>query len=291
MCLNLFFTRCISVLNGDYPFFLYIAITMKHVLSVALLFFCTAIAAQELTIPVRFKSKTESTPYRYVGSDAFGWQYMLAENTFRKQMGNVHIEYQSLSLGNVYKADIQNPLQIVLFYRQFNTVVLLDNQLNETRRINFSDMPDPLITEAVGLASQNRLWIFDANTQQLGLYDLARAAFRPVTPPFTATITYYQSDYNYFYWIDSTGNCYVSNLFGNIQLLGTIPAYDQVQIVSSKLVLVKKDNTLLLYNMQTGTRTAIDILEKSFTGFHYSPQILSIFTENELNQYEIILPE
>jgi hypothetical protein len=31
----------------------------------------------------------------------------------------------------------QNPLNIVLFYENFNVVILLDNQLNETQKINF----------------------------------------------------------------------------------------------------------------------------------------------------------
>jgi hypothetical protein len=45
--------------------------------------------------------------------------------------------YQNFSLGKITKVDLQNPLKIVLFYENFNTVVTLDNQLNEIQKSIF----------------------------------------------------------------------------------------------------------------------------------------------------------
>jgi hypothetical protein len=266
---------------------------MKKLLLI-LLIACAA-TAQELTVPVKFMSSLKSGNEQYVASDAFGAVYTLQDNELHKRKEGVLLKYKALSLGDITRIDLQNPLQIVLFYRKFNTVVLLDNQLNEVRRINFSQLQpsvtDPIIADATGLASQNRLWVFDVNSQRLGLFDLAQNNFKAITPPFTESIEYYHTDYNYFYWIDAANKCYAANLFGKVTFLGDVPKYDKVQMVSSTEVLYMKDNALYLYSLQAGTAKLIELVEKTFDGFQYSAQILSIFTDSEINQYKITLSQ
>ena len=264
---------------------------MKHLLLIALLFCCTGLSAQEIVIPVKVLANTKIGPMQYVGTDAFGWRYTIVDNEFRKEKDGQSLKYKSVSLGEISRVDLQNPLQIVLFYRKFNTAILLDNQLNETSRINFNDIPQPIIAEAVGLASQNRLWAYDVNTQELGLYDLARGEFKPITPPFADTIRYYHNDYNYFYWIDTTGKCYMANIFGKVTLLGSVPAFDRVQLLDSSALLFQKNGVLYHYNPATQTQSRIDTVEKSFESFHYASQILTIFTNSEIVQYQITLPK
>lgn len=252
--------------------------------------YCSAFA-QDISIPVKFLSKSKSVNERYIGTDAFGGVYTIADNEFRKQKDGIVLKYKNLSFGEIFTADIQNPLQIVLFYKKFNSVVLLDNQLNEISRINFSRIPQPLIAEAASLASQNRLWIFDITTQQIGLFDPAQNSYKTITPPLKDIIKYYQSDYNYFCWIDATNKCFAVNLFGKVVSLGNIERYDQVQFVSQSQVLLKKDNSLYLFNIQNGNTKHIDLVEKSFRSFYYKEQILSIFTDQEINHYKVTLPE
>ncbi|OYQ37936.1 hypothetical protein CHU92_07155 [Flavobacterium cyanobacteriorum] len=248
---------------------------------------------QELTVPVKFLSGFSARNEKYTGTDAFGAVYSVKDDEFHKLYEGVLLKYRALQLGNIYRIDLQNPLQIVLFYKKFNTVVLLDNQLNETARINFSDltMPVPLVAEAAGLAAQNRLWLFDINTMALGLFDLSQSNFRALTPPFTESPKYYQSDYNYFYWVDSANKCYACNIFGKITSLGSVPEHDSMQIISSAEAIVQKGNTLYVHNMQTGRSRQIALVEKTFEGFQYSAQILSIFTASQINQYKITVTE
>lgn len=251
---------------------------------------CTAAFCQEALLPVRIMATPKEKPERFVGTDAFGWEYVIADNEFRKQKDGRVMKYKNVALGDIYNADLQNPLQIVLFYRKFNTVVLLDNQLNATTVINFNELPKPIIAEAVGLASQNRLWVYDVTTQQTGLYDPKLNAFRTLTPPFNDGIAWYQSDYNYFYWADTAGKCFALNLFGAVTALGSIPHFDAAQLLSPDTMLLQKDNTLYQYTLDTQKLTPVTIVEKSFRAFYYKDQILSIFTNSEFIQYKISLP-
>ncbi|RZJ79724.1 MAG: hypothetical protein EOO20_26600 [Chryseobacterium sp.] len=264
---------------------------MKKLLLFSLCLLFAAATAQELTIPVKLLSNAKSGIEHYKGTDAFGYIYTVKDNEFRKEKDGSIQKYKSVSLGEIYSVDLQNPLQIILFYRKFNTVVLLDNQMNEISRINFSDIPQPIIAEAVGLASQNRLWVYDITTQQLGLYGLPQGAFRTITPPFTDTIRFYQNDYNYFYWVDATGHFFMANVFGKVSAMGIMPQYDRLQVISARQVLLSRDNAVFLYDTEAKSLSRIETVEKTFRSFHYAAQILSIFTDTEINQYKIILPQ
>ena len=252
---------------------------------------CIALRAQDPAIPVTLLPDNDNGSRYYAGADAFGWIYEITDNEFSKRQGTTIVKYRNVALGEITRVDLQNPLQIVLFYRRFNTVVLLDNQLNEIRRINFSDVPQPIIAEAAGLASQNRLWVYDITTQQIGLYDLAQNTFRPLTPPSKDAIVHYRNDYNYFYWIDTTGKCFAVNLFGKVTALGSLPVFDHAQLLSETTALFSYSGTIYFYRLDTGTKTTLPLSQKSFKSFHYAPQILSIFTDSETIQYQITLPD
>lgn len=264
---------------------------MKILLAL-LLFISFSVKSQELVLPAELLTEfNQSLPERYWGTDAFGWKYTSARNEFRKAKGNVVVEYKAVALSTINSADIFNPLQLVLFYEKFNTAVLLDNQLNETTRINFSELQPPVVAEAVGLSAQNRLWVYDINTQQVGLYDPAPRQFKTLIPPFNETLKYYQSQYNSFYWVDNTNTLYSVNIFGKVNLIDKLPEFESLHIISSKQILLQINNSIYLYNTKTKQKQRIAIAEKSFKSFDYKTQILSIFTDNEIIQYKITLPE
>ncbi|WP_297332017.1 hypothetical protein [Flavobacterium sp.] len=261
-----------------------------------ILFVFTGADAQELSVPVKLLTDNEAAADRYAGRDQFGWHYTIANNEFRKQKDGVIVRYKAVSLGTIYRVDLQNPLQIVLFYKKFNTVVMLDNQLNETARFDFNEIVPqnrqlPIVAEAVGLASQNRLWLYDMNTQQAGLYDPAARTFKSVTPPFNQQLKTYYSDYNYFYWADDSLNFYAVNLFGKVTHIGTLPEFDRMQPVSATQVILQKGNALYLYSFGENSLQKVGTVEKTITDFFYTAQILTIFTGTHITEYNITLPE
>jgi hypothetical protein len=62
--------------------------------------------------------------------------------------------------GKITRIDVTNPLKILVFYREFTTVIELDRFLNivntiDLRRLNI------LQVKAIGLAYDNNIWVFD----------------------------------------------------------------------------------------------------------------------------------
>ncbi|MCG2609931.1 hypothetical protein LZZ90_00245 [Flavobacterium sp. SM15] len=246
--------------------------------------------SQEKQLDLKFIGTEKIKPDTFVGKDAYANTYSITQNEFRKENPQKKYVYRSLPLGKIHSVDLQNPLQIVLFYKIMNSVVLLDSQLNETFKINFSESNPELLPQQIGLASQNRLWLFDLATQKLGLYDFQKQVFNPITVIFEHPILFSQSDYNYFYWVDDQHKLFACNLFGKINFLGEVPNFDSMQIISSKEILLKKGSILTLWDWEKQTSQIVPIPEKSFQSFYYKEQILSIFTDNEIRNYKLILP-
>lgn len=226
----------------------------------------------------------------YIGFDSFGANYFIKNNVFIKKTKARIWQYKNLSFGKISKVDIQNPLNIVLFYEDFNSIILLDNQLNETQRINFSENTIPILATATGLAFGNRLWIYNSLSQQIGLFDFLKSEYTILTTPFKGNIVMYASDYNTFQWIDEQNNWYQCSIFGKVNFLGKVPDFDALQIISNSDLVYRKGDALYYYTLNGNKTTLIDFDKKTFKSFYYKDQILSIFTIEGITNYKITIP-
>lgn len=257
--------------------------------------FCTfqGVFAQDLTLNPALISQYKNISNEFLGYDSFGYSYKIANNVFSKTKGNEIFEYKNVSLGKLTKVDLQNPLKIVLFYEDFNTVILLDNQLNKVTEINFSQHADPIVVSAIGMSTQNQLWIYNTLNQQIGLFDYLKNEYRTISIPLTESIQYYQTDFNTFYWIDKKNNRFSCDIFGKTTSLGKVADFDKIFIVSSSQYLFSKNNLLYFKGFDKSNIEAVSeikILQKTFDNFYYKDQILSIFTATDISNYKIVTP-
>lgn len=226
----------------------------------------------------------------FIGKDNLKTDYYLYKNTVKKRNISKAYQYQNLSLGRIKNVCITNPLQVVVFYEDFNTLILLDNQMNETQQIDGNKLETPIKIEAFGLSSQNQVWLYDGFLQKISLYNFKTNSNKVISTPITGKIKDYSSDYNYFYWIDENNRFYSISVFGKIKTLGTIPDYDTIQITDESKYIIKKNNELVYFNTDKPLESKIELVNKSFANFFYSNGILSIFTDNKIINYKIELP-
>lgn len=226
----------------------------------------------------------------FVGLDGFSNCFFIKNNVLYKKIGSSFLQYQAISLGKISKVDITNTLKVVLFYEEFNTVVVLDNQLNEIQKIDFSKLETPIVASAIGVAGQNKLWVFNSLTQLLGLYDVNTNTYQPIGNPIKEGFSYYQTNFNYFEWVDNQNIWNTSNIYGRVVPNGKIEVGTNLQLLEKNKVLICKDTTLYLYDRNLDKHYEIEIVEKSFKNFYYKDQILSIFTSNGITNYKITLP-
>lgn len=263
---------------------------MKKLLFFVVFSFQMICCAQVKTLNLDEDSKIAFNADYCVGFDGFKNYYFVRNNILIKYFEGQTKEYQNLSLGKLTKVDITNPLKIVLFYENFNTIQLLDNQLNEIQKVDFNQIEHPILTKCAGLSGQNKIWTFDTNTQQIGLYDLNTNTYKTLGNPLTNPMLLYYTDFNNFYWIDFNNNWYNTTIYGNTSFLGKVENMNSLQVISNNNILYSNEMHLFVKNRISQNIIAIEIEEKSFTNFYYKDQILAIFTEKGIINYKILIP-
>lgn len=102
---------------------------------------------------------------KFIGVDIFENYYYLKEGSFFKS--NLNNDYKNINYGTPDTVDISNPLQILLHYKFFNKLVLIDNQLNFITEYNL-----PIGTHLLASAGKDKIWIYDNIQMLLSIYTL-----------------------------------------------------------------------------------------------------------------------
>lgn len=72
--------------------------------------------------------------------------------------------------GNPSLLDVSNPLKVLLYYKNFSTVVMLDRFLSSRNSINFRQQ-NIFSVKAIGTAYDNNTWLFDEQDMKLKKID------------------------------------------------------------------------------------------------------------------------
>jgi hypothetical protein len=62
--------------------------------------------------------------------------------------------------GKIYSMDVTNPLKILLYYKEFETIVVVDRFLNIINTIDLRNL-NIFQAKAIGLAYDNNVWVYD----------------------------------------------------------------------------------------------------------------------------------
>lgn len=237
---------------------------------------------------VVFTDSTRIEADQYYGKDVLAYHYYSKKNVLYKQKKVEKWEYKNLPLGEIHSIDFINPLKIVVFYKEFNSVVLLDNQLSEITRINLSDFN--IVAQTCSVASQNRLWIYDSLTNNLLLLDYLNKKITRLNQPFKNTFKYYKSDYNNWLRISENNEVFSYNNYGRTVFLGSVPKFDKILITDSQKIVFSLNDNLYLYKGENFDSELIFSIEKNIQNFDFKNGVLTIFTGKTIENYNIKLP-
>ncbi|MCK5822367.1 MAG: hypothetical protein KAG95_00025 [Bacteroidales bacterium] len=109
----------------------------------------------------------------YFTTDNLGNVYTINNKQLTKfdKEGNKICEYNNSYLGNITSIDVSNPLRILIFYKDFNQIVFLDNTLSTiSSPINLSDIDVDEATLVCG-SNQNGFIVLNSQTKKICKYD------------------------------------------------------------------------------------------------------------------------
>ena len=164
--------------------------------------------------------------------DNLGNMYLLYQNGQLKKLrpnGDSLAVYNNVRrFGRLYAVDVSNPLKVLLHFKDFNTVVILDRLLNERAVLDLRKS-NLLQVKAIGQSYDNNIWVYDeleAKLKKIGddgrLIDQSND-FRQIfdTTPSPSVII---DQGKLIYMYDATKGMYSFDYYGGfknrIQLLG-----------------------------------------------------------------------
>ena len=106
----------------------------------------------------------------YFTADNLGNIYVLASAGLLKKYNSngdsLNVYNNVRRYGALYTIDATNPMKLLLYHKNFSTVVMLDRYMNS---VNTIDLRKAGIfqAKAVGLSNDNNVWVFDEQSSKL----------------------------------------------------------------------------------------------------------------------------
>lgn len=250
-------------------------------------FFITLSSIAQETISVNLKDSTSFQADRFLHKDNFDALYYIINNTLVKKNSTELYEYNNVLLGNISDVDVLNPLEITIFYKDFNTVVQLDNQLNEINKIDFNILQDFKNVNWSTTASNKRLWLYNNDNLQLEVYNFQLEKNEATTQPLAKNIITYSSNYN-FCWLLTDESLLQFNVYGS--LLNQIPFNEGEHFSHSKNnFVILKNNELYFIKNESIDPLKINLPKITIQDFSISHETLYIYNGETLYTFQLNL--
>lgn len=261
---------------------------------IALLLCCAATCiAQQGAFPLEKRYEGVITDFTV---DNLGNLYLIYNTDQIKKLSpkgdSVGVFNATRRYGQLYSMDVTNPLKIILYYKDFGTVVALDRLLNERNRIDLRRM-NIFQVKAVGLSYDNNIWIFDELdgrlkriSEEARVIDQTndlRLAFDSLPSPDQLID---QDKMVYLY--DSTKGVYMFDYYGGLKNRVRLLGWRDV-VVLDKSIYGRNDRYLLKYDAGTLNIQEIPIPAawRSARRIHITPRKIYVLNNGLLEIYSV----
>ena len=147
--------------------------------------------------------------------------------------------------------DVSNPLRVLLYYKDFSTVVVLDRLLSIRTTIDFRKQ-DIFQVQAVCLSYDNQIWLYDEFEHKLKKIDengkllFATTDFRQLFgEAFSFTSSSDQDGFLYLY--DKNKGVYVFDYYGALKNIFSLTGYDNFRAVGKFINGTRNDSLMRYY--------------------------------------------
>ncbi len=186
--------------------------------------------------------------------DNLGNLYLVKDDELLKYLANgrFFVRYSNLKLGNISSIDVTNPLKLMLYYRDFQQIVFLDDQLSvNSDNVSLEHLGYEQ-TDLVCASANNSFWIYSKQNNELLRFNESSKKIA-----FTGNLKQVlQTDIDPNFMIEYNGllflNCpdngiYVFDIFGAFSRVIGIKGLQQFQVGES-ILYYHKDSLLCSYN-------------------------------------------
>lgn len=196
------------------------------------------------------------------------------------------------NFGKATLLDVSNPLKVLLYYKDFTTVAVLDRFLNP---VNVIDLRKQNIfqVKAIGQSYDNKLWIYDELESKLKKIDedgtvlLETPDFRLLLGQAPSPLKIFDEN-KYVYLYDSLKGVYVFDYFGSLRNNILIQRWQNFK-VAGKYIFGSRADTLFRYEISRFMYDEWKMPEQIYRskGFNFTSSRLYALKEDSIEIYSI----
>lgn len=209
-------------------------------------------------------SQHVAMPARWFTTDALEQVYLVnAQNEVVKWTltEGVKARFAMKQWGAVTYLDATNPFSVLVYFADFQNVVLLDRNLNLLTSLSLFDLA-LIEPSAVGISAQNDIWIFDAATAELKKLNTQNQIFQiqqtiPMPLLRGVKISQLVVEDNQLFLLAPTQGIYILDIFGNLIQKIAIKNIQYFQIIDKQLIYKDEKNQFWTYQQLSFTTKEI----------------------------------
>ncbi len=176
--------------------------------------------------------------------------------------GQIQFRYNNNTLGDLSFIDATDPFNLLLFYPDFRSVILLDRTLSETGAFDLFDL-DVIDVPAVGISSDNNLWIYDDIKFVLKKIDRNGAVVQEsnnlnLVLGKTLAPNFILERSNALYINDPEVGILLFDLFGNYTKTIDVKGLTQFQVIDQQLIYWQEDK-IHVFNLKSLQTRSMDL--------------------------------
>jgi hypothetical protein len=226
-------------------------------------------------------------------SDILGNFYIVQKKTLTKynEKGSILKTYDSKNLGDITSIDVTNPLKILVYYKDFNQLVFLDNTL--------SISGSPILLEELGISQSSyactsygdAFWVFDNTLSQLVRFD--KNLIKQNQSDNIAQITDFTAP---SYMLERNNSLYISNPSNGILVFDKFGTYNKTlpifgtnffQIIENK-VFYQSVDMIKSIDLKSLEDNSITLPETAVNSFEINNDLLYITNNTGVSIYKIV---
>ena len=227
-------------------------------------------------------------------SDPIGNVYVVKDNNLIKfdASHRRNADYSNTYLGQISSIDVSDPLRIMLYYKDHNQIVWLDNYLNEIRSPVSLDELGVDQAELVCSSSQGGFWLFNGLNEQIQYFDSRlqhvheSMSLNEWTGPGTKPGFMIEKSRQLYLNIPGTG-VLIFDRFGNYSKTLGLDVPASFQVIDQKLFYYR-DGQLYGYDIRNAENFTMELpVTAEIIHAELQPDNLYLFTKKGYQVYKI----
>ena len=264
---------------------------MRIPLFIILFFACSGLAfSQKDSALSLIPDQTIKGKYQAFTTDNLGNLYLVTSSNQIKKLnekGDSIAVYNDVKrYGNISFIDASNPLKLLVYYKDFATVVVLDRLLNVRNTIDLRKQ-EIFQVQAIASSYDGALWLFDEQNSKIKRVDdhgrviMESTDFRMIFDEVPQPQLLFDRD-GQLYLYDSSKGVFVFDYYGAFKNKYSFTNYTDLQIIDKNTITARNTNNLILYKPLTLQMDYFNIMQSKskFASIRFTGKRLYALTTN-----------